>query len=73
MMPKAEELWCWHSVQWQTQSLRGLSVGVLNWILPHWQRAFIPIFLAWIQCVGYVKSKLMRGRLMSDIMWLGER
>ena len=44
-MPKAEELWCWHSVQWQIHSFRGLSVGVVNWILLHWQRAFIPILV----------------------------
>jgi hypothetical protein len=43
VIPKADELYCWHSVQWQIQSFRGLSVGAVNWILPHWQRAFIPM------------------------------
>lgn len=59
-MPKAEELWCWHSVQWQIQSLRGLSVGVVNWILPHWQRAFIPIVVELLSV--RVNIKLVRGR-----------
>lgn len=44
VIPWAEELWCWHSVQWQAYSARGSSVGVVNSILEHWQRPFMPIF-----------------------------
>lgn len=43
VIPKAEELWCRHSVQWQTLIRSGLLVGVVNWIFEHWQRPFMPI------------------------------